>query len=249
MGPILSSLIDLQAIETKIRKTKKELKKGQEVINKQRRRIEQLQAAIIAKHEEIKLSRIQNDKLELDLKMRDESIARMRVALNSAKTNKEYSAVLTKINTDKANNAKLEDQILALITQIDNDKTACTEIEENIEVETRRLEDISGEVESRQEAIKAKLRELVLQRREAYEKVSLKSRNLFDRLAERYDGEVLAAVDQMNGPKGVYSCGGCYMKVPLEVVNSLMSRDEMVICSNCGRILVLDMNPKQQATS
>lgn len=249
MGPILSSLIDLQAIETKIRKTEKELKKGQEVIDKQRHRIEQFRAAIVAKREEIKLSRMQNDKLELDLKMQDESIARMRVALNSAKTNKEYSTVLTKINTDKANNAKLEDQILALITQIDGDTAACTEIEENIEVETRRLENISKEIESRQETIKAKLRESNLQRREAYEKVSVKSQNLFDRLADRYDGEVLVVVDQMNGPKGVYSCGGCYMKVPLEVVNSLMSRDDMIICSNCGRILVLDMNPKQQATS
>jgi len=39
------------------------------------------------------------------------------------------------------------------------------------------------------------------------------------------------------------------MKVPLEVANSLMTRDDVIICPTCGRILVLDKNPKQTSSA
>ena len=249
MGPVLSSLVDLQAIENQVRTTQKELNKGKQQIRKQQRRIEQLQAALQAKKEEIKLTRMQRDKLELDLKSREERIANMRVALNSAKTNKEYSAVLTRINTDKANNTKLEDQILALYTQIDNDEAACKEIESETEQEGKRLESIQLEVGRHQQEIESRLAQLKQQRQEAYEKVPAKYAVLFERLAERYDGDVLSEMDQQNPPRGSYMCGGCYMKVPLESANSLMTRDNVLPCPNCGRILVLDKSPKQQPTN
>ncbi|MBN1765484.1 MAG: hypothetical protein JW860_09530 [Sedimentisphaerales bacterium] len=249
MGPILSSLVELQAIESRVRDTKKELEKGQQVLKKQLRRIQQLKSALETKREDIKLSRMQCDKLEVDLKSKDEELTRLRVTLNTAKTNKEYSAILTRINTDKADNSKLEDQILALISQIESDQKECKEIEENIEIETQRLDEIQEEIEEKQGKIQAKLDKFEAERLKAFSKVSDKHGYLFDRLADRYDGEVLAEVAQANGVKGDYSCRGCFMKVPLEVANSLMTRDDVIACPNCGRILVLDMNPKQQATS
>jgi uncharacterized protein len=249
MGLILSSLVDLQAIENQVRRTEKELRKGQRQVKQQQCRIEHLQATIRANQEEIKLARMQYDKLELDLKVREERIAHMRVALNSAKTNKEYSTVLTGINTDKADNAKLEDQILALITHIDSDQAACKEIEENISQESEKLKIVCEDVEKRQKVTNAELEKQLEQRREVYQKVPAKFGVMFDRLAERYDGEVLAAISQLNGGRGDYSCGGCYMKVPLEVANSLMTRDDVIICPTCGRILVLDKNPKQTSSA
>jgi len=249
MGLILSSLVDLQAIENQVRRTKKELRKGQRQVKQQQYRIEQFQATLRANQEEIKLTRVQYDRLELDLKVREERIAHMRVALNSAKTNKEYSAVLTRINTDKADNVKLEDQILALITQIDSDQVTCKEIEGNISKESEKLKIICEDVEERQKVVNAELEKHLEQRRDVYQKVPVKYGVMFDRLAERYDGEVLAEISQLNGGRGDYSCVGCYMKVPLEVANSLMMRDDVIICPNCGRILVLDKNPKQVSSA
>ena len=58
-----------------------------------------LQSGLEAKQEEIKLTRIQADRLELELKSRDEHIEKLRGHLNLARTNKEYSALLTELNT------------------------------------------------------------------------------------------------------------------------------------------------------
>ena len=64
-------------------------------------------------------------------------------------------------------------------------------------------------------------------------------------MANKFEGEVLVEVSQSGLKKSDYTCGGCFMSVPLEVVNSLMSRDEMIICPICGRVLVLDLNPTE----
>ena len=49
----------------------------------------------------------------------------------------------------------------------------------------------------------------------------------------------MAQVDLQEGRHGTYSCGGCFMGITAESVNLLMTRDEIIRCSNCTRILVL----------
>jgi len=247
MGPILSSLVNLQAIETELRKTQQRLKQAQQVILRQEIQIKHLQEASAAKKEETKLTRLHHDKLELELKTREESIAKLRVALNNARTNKDYSAVLTQINTRKADKSKLEDQILTLLTQIDADQAARKEIEDNIEKERVKLAETRQISQTKQQEIQAEVDKLLDQRKETAGQVPDKERALFERLAERYDGEVLAEISNLNGPRGDHTCGGCYMGVTLESVNALMSHDDVLTCPNCGRILILDKNPKQQS--
>jgi uncharacterized protein len=250
MGPILSSLVDLQIVEHKIRRTKEKLKKGNQTILRQEQHIKQLQETVVAKHEEIKLSRLQYGRADLDLKQRESEVARFRVSLNSAKTNKEYSAVLTQINTNRADLSKLEDQLLQLMTHIEENVSICKEIEASIETETQQLAEIRREISQQQETVKHDLQQLQEQRLGLAGQVPDKFLSMFNRLAERYDGEVLAEVAHSNGKKKTeQSCKGCFMSLPLEIVNNLMSHDDVMTCPNCGRMLVLDMTPKKQPVS
>ncbi len=249
MGPILSSLVTLQAVEGELRKTQKKLKHIQQVVLKQQHQISQLQNAHNAKKEEIKLTRIQHDKLELELRSREDEITKSRVALNQARTNKDYSAILTKINTQKADKSKLEDQILNLMGQIDTYQAALREIETDIETDQQKLDDLELQSQEKQQVEQKILDALLKQRQDASGHVPGEQRALFDRLAERYDGEVLAKIEPNEKRRSEHTCGGCFMSIPLEIINSLMSRDDVQVCANCGRILVLDMNPKQQPTA
>ncbi len=249
MGPLLHSLVNLQTIEVQLRAVEQRLRKNQQSVRKQEHRIEQLQASLLAKREEIKMTRLQSSKLELDLKSRDEEIGKLRVALNAAKTNKDYSAILTRINVDKADNAKLEDQILRLMTHVDGDQNTCREMESQIQTETQKLEEIRKQVDQRNQEIEAELNHLRSDYQKACGAVPAKELTIFKRLAERFDGEVLAEVNQPDTRRPDRQCGGCFMTIPLEVANALMSRDELIMCPSCGRILVLDKNPMQQPAS
>ncbi|MBN1844073.1 MAG: hypothetical protein JW810_00195 [Sedimentisphaerales bacterium] len=242
-------MVQLQTIESELRKTQQRLRLARQVVLHQEYQIKKLQEASIAKKEEIKLTRVQHDKLEMELKTREEGINKLRVALNSARTNKDYSTILTQINTKKADKSKLEDQILALLGQIEADRGIQKEIDENIEKERVRLAEIRKISETKQREIQADVDTLLDQRKQASRQVPPKERAIFERLADRYDGEVLVEIVQVSGPRREHTCGGCYMGVTLESVNALMTRDDVVNCPNCGRILVLDMKPKQQPTA
>jgi len=235
-------LVDLQAIEIGLRRAKARLSKGEQTVKRQERRIAQLEAGLKAKRDEIRLTRLQSQRLELELKTKEDEIAKLRVALNTTKTNKDYSAILTRMNTDKAKKSKLEDQVLALMTQVDNDQAACREIEQEIEVQKQRLTEIQQQVAEKHKVIQKEIDELSVQHAQAMAEVPPKEQALFERLADRFEGEVLARIVETNGRRKEHSCGGCYMSIPLERVNALMTRDEVVICSSCGRILMLDWN-------
>jgi len=246
MGPMLTALVNLQVIENQLRKARKKLQKGQQAKEKQQLHITQLEAALVAKREEIKLTRLQSSKLELELKAKDDQVTRFRVALNTAKSNRDYSAMLTQLNLGKADRSKLEDQILALITQVEADQLISKQGEEEIAAERQRLQERAEQISRQQQALQSELDKLEQQYSQARSALGEREHALFKRLADRFDGEALAPVAELNARRAEYGCGGCYMSIPRELINSLMSRDEVVVCPNCGRILVLELNPTQQ---
>jgi len=69
--------------------------------------------------------------------------------------------------------------------------------------------------------------------------------HVFDRLAETYEGEAMAPVIEEDRRRMEYICGGCYMQIPVEKVNLLISSDELVRCSSCARILYVESALKQ----
>ena len=61
------------------------------------------------------------------------------MSLNTAKTNKEYAAILTQINTLKADNAKLEEEALRIMQDADAIKAQADKVAKQIEAEKARL--------------------------------------------------------------------------------------------------------------
>ena len=108
MGPVLNGLTKLQSVENRLRAAKAKLARCRRNVIIQENQVRSFQNALEAKQEEIQLTKVQSDRLELELKTKDEIIARLRASLNIAKTNKEYAAVLTQLNTSKADNSKIE---------------------------------------------------------------------------------------------------------------------------------------------
>ncbi len=240
MGPLLKGLIKLQSVENRLRIVTAKLTRCRRSVIFQENQLRALQSALEAKKEEIKLTRVQSDRLEVELKSRDEYIAKYRAALNLAKTNKEYSAILTELNTNKADNSKLEADILELMRTTEADNAASAELETQIAEQTEKVDEIRKNAESNAIAIEQEVTRVQLEWDAAAEGIGPDTLEVFKRTADTYDGEALAKALQQNERTGVYSCGGCYMRTPDEVVNQLMTNDDLIRCSNCSRILVLD---------
>ncbi|MHC4623636.1 MAG: zinc ribbon domain-containing protein [Planctomycetota bacterium] len=239
MGPGLSGLIRLQSVENRLRAVKAKLARCRRNVIIQENQVRNLQSALETKKEEVQLTKVQSDRLELELKSRDETIAKLRASLNAAKTNKEYAAVLTQLNTTKADNAKIEGQILELMRDIEAEEGECREIQNQIDEQKQKLEQIRKEAEGLATKYEAEIEQIQKEWDEAARTVEEGALQVFERVAETYDGEALAVIEQHEGKTEAYSCGGCFMGITAETVNLLMTKDEIIRCPNCTRILVL----------
>ena len=239
MGPVLNGLMKLQSIENRLRVEKAKLTRCRRNVIIQENLIRSLQNALEAKKEEVQLSRVQCDRLELELKSNDETIAKLRASLNSAKTNKEYAALLTQLNTMKADNSKVETQTLELMKDIESDESECGDIQKQIDEQKQALDQTRKESEVLARKYQIQINEIQTEWDQVAKSIPAEKLETFNRVAETYDGQAVVGVDQQEGNKGAYSCGGCFMGVPAESVNMLMTKDDIIRCPNCTRILVL----------
>lgn len=239
MGPVLRGLTRLQEVENRLRSAKAKLARSRRRVQTQDNQLRALVNELEAKKEEMRLIRMQSDRLELELKSREEHVTKLRAALNMAKSNKEYSAILTELNTSKADNSKLESQVLELMKVIEADEATCREIQKQIDEQKGRLDEVRAECDGQSSQFEAEIAEVEKDWKKAAKEVPSEALTIFKRVADSYDGEAISFVEQSDGRLETYSCGGCYMGLTNETVNQLMSRDEILRCGNCSRILVL----------
>ncbi len=244
MGPVLNGLIKLQSVENRLRAAKAKLARSRRSVTIQENQVRSLQNALEAKKEECQLTKVQSERLELELKTRDQEVSKLRASLNAAKTNKEYAAVLTQLNTTRADNSKIESQILELMKAVEVDEGECENIRKQIEEQKQELEQTRKKVDGSVAEHEAEIAVIQAEWNEAAKAIPRKALDVFNRVADTYDGEAVAMIEQQEGRTAAYSCGGCYMGVTAESVNLLMTKDDILRCSNCTRILVL--NPSQE---
>lgn len=239
MGPVLNGLTKLQSVENRLRAVKAKLARCRRNVIIQENQVRSLQNALEAKKEEVQLTKVQSDRLELELKAKDGAIARLRASLNTAKTNKEYAAVLTMLNTTKADNSKIETQILELLRDIEADEAESEKIQNQIDEQKQTLEQTRKEAETLAIKYQAEIEEIQAEWDQVAQTIPDEPLQVFKRVAETYYGEALAVIDRQEGKTEGYTCGGCFMGIIAEAVNLLMTKDDIIRCPNCTRILVL----------
>jgi uncharacterized protein len=246
MGSLLNGLVKLQAVENSLRTAKAKLVRCKRSVVVQENKIKTEQASLDAKKQEIKLTRMQSDRLELELRTRDQEIARYRASLNTAKTNKEYATLLTQLNTTKADNSKIETQVLELMKAVEAEEAECNVIQGRIDELKQQLDQIRKDSEAAAVKLQAEVDQIMAGWNEAAKSIPPDVLDIFKRVAENYDGQAVVEIAERDSKPTGYSCGGCYMGITTESVNLLMTRDEIIRCPNCTRILVLgnSMSPR-----
>ena len=243
MGMLLESLRKLQKIEQDIAHVRSRIRVRNNAVNVQKRKIEKLEQDRDSLAAQSLERRKLADSLELDIKDRDTKVVSFRAGLNAARSNKEYAAILTEINTLKADSAKIEDRTLSVIQDVETLKTKSDGLSEQIEGEDKRLGEINEQSEKELTKLNVMLDGLSKKRLVATEGIPAGTLSTFERIAANYEGEAMAQIE-VHGRKDPYSyiCGGCFMALSPEHANALSLRDEIRSCDNCGRILYIDLH-------
>ena len=240
MGVIMEELRRLQAVEMRLAAIQRDRESKSLQVELRQRQIRRIDEKLQENHRKVRECQMRFDALSLDLTVREVAVGKHRQALNKAKTNKEYEAIRTAMNTEKADNSKVENSILQLMEELQVMKT------EGAVIETERAK-LLEQAAAAEEALKAfdaqsrQERDGLTTGREAFSgKLTVAAIDIFNRVALRHEGEAMAPVTKLRPKRDEWACGGCNMKVALEVINALQTRDDILLCNVCGRILYLD---------
>lgn len=243
MGATLAALHRLQEVETQLSELRGRIDARWRQVRTQEKKIAQIDADAVTDHNTIRARQMDFDRLDLEVKSRDADIAKLRNALNAAKTNKEYAAVLTELNTRKVDSSKIEDAELAALTALDSAKAAAAARVEQRAAEAARLEELNAAAEAFEKQNKDRLGQLSTKRNELAAAVPGDTLKMFERIAAKHEGKALALVIRTHPKREEFACDGCNMSITLQQVNTLMSSDQPVICNTCGHILYLELGP------
>ena len=240
MGPIIAALLRLQQVERELATVRRRLGGRRGAVAAQQRKVDEIKQTYEQTHAQAKLRRKDAEMLHVDLRAREEQVIKLRGALNTAKTNKEYAALLTQINSLKADNAKLEEDVLKVMQDADNAVADADRLGQSIQEQSSRLQEIQQGNQQEVQRLEVMAAELTTCRDEAAAQVPPRELSLFNRIASNYDGEAMAPIE-VHGkkPPHEYICGGCFMGLNAEHANALRVHDAVRTCDNCQRILYL----------
>ena len=233
------ALHELYLVDQQVRGLQSRLDSAQAHVRAQNNKLEALNKQLTDLSDQHRQAQATEANLENEVKSIEQRIAKLRDQMNSAKTNKEYSAFLVEVNTFKADKAKVEERALELLGESDKLADRMNQLKAQVEDQLKLKTHAQGELEKRRAEVGEDLDRLNAKRAEAAAKVPDAALAVFEKLADDTDGEPMAPVEQDDPRRMEYNCGGCFMAIPAEVVNRLATQDNIVLCTSCGRILYL----------
>lgn len=239
MGAMMRALLDLQEIELQLVDIRRELDRKQRQVSAQQARLETARHEYDARHESTRRLQMQFDELDVEIKARSAHIDKLRQQLNTVRTNKEYAALLSQMNNEKADLSKYESRAMQLMEEVEARKRELAATEQHQQGEAGRLGELRTQHEQSVESLSGRLERLTKQRDEAAARLDSKVVEQFNRLSTKYGGEAMAELQPADPRRTEFVCGGCFMSKRADIVNALRLKDELVFCKSCGRILYL----------
>ena len=246
MGPTNVALVKLFRADLELREAQARLDEAGKNVRLQERRVNDLDQKVKEAQSRLRQQQSRAGQLDLDMRSRDAHIEKLRTQQQTAKNNKEYQAFLIEINTGKVDRGKVEDEAVKVMEGVEKVQAEVTGLSAQLEAERAKLTEVKSQLGGTLAKLQAEVDAMKPARDEAAAKLPPKVRDAFDRMADRYDGEALAKLTRPDRRREEYSCDACNMELAIDVYNKLHSRDEIVFCPSCRRILYIpeDLTPE-----
>ncbi|CAN5765285.1 hypothetical protein BH11PLA1_BH11PLA1_03960 [soil metagenome] len=167
--------------------------------------------------------------------------AHLREQMNTARTNKEYSALLTEVNTLKAARENHERTQLEQMERVEELTRQLGDVDNQLKDRDTILHTAKSDRDKQEAAIKDRLKELTAERATVRESVDLAHARKLDELVARLGDEAMSQVEEIDRRNHEWSCGSCRMALPPQML-SVISRGRLANCPNCGCFLFTELD-------
>lgn len=167
-------------------------------------------------------------------------VADLREKMNRTNNNKDYQGLLVDIGTLQKQKEAADEEGLALLTRAEELEAKITEAAGRAADQAKIVELAQKEVLDARAELGDRLDQTLAKRDAAGGNIPAKVMDLYNKLAERLDGEVVAGIEIQNAKRHEYTCQGCSIALPRQAVNALLNQPETpTVCASCGRLLVM----------
>lgn len=246
---VTSKLVALYRVDQQLRGLRSRLNSAENYLKQQDQVLAQLEASresLSAKRLQAEASE-QNDENESN--SIEERIKELRDRMNNAQTSKEHSALLTEINTLKADKELIDTRAIQSLDKLEELRAQITTIESD-QAERKKMRKVA--VKDRDEKkgeIASRVTELEAEREVAVQDVPTSALGIYDdRLALGVE-DVMAPVEEQSRRNLEYTCGACFTHLPIEQVSVLLKRGDVTRCPTCEAILYIETSLRDEITS
>ncbi len=223
----------VQSLKNKINELEASQERRKQDTQKKKVQIENRKALAEKKHEEKILVQKEIDRKELDLKANEGEITKYNVQLNSIKTNKEYSTLVSEIGSKKADMSILEDEILNTMSRLELANQEYGKATEDLRNEEENLKDLTKSIDAEIKEADHEIEKIKNEQKKYVDLLDEHSLKHYNRLSNIRGGKAIVPVIGN-------VCGGCSMNITAQTLNALMGGKDLVFCQSCSRILYLD---------
>lgn len=239
MGPTNIALVNLYRADQALREATARLDATTRNVRVQERRLADLNERLKLAQSNLRDAQAKTAGFELDIKTRDAQIEKLRAQQATTSSAKEYQTFLVEINTQKVDKAKSEEEALKAMEVVEKGAAEVKELSTLANAETAKLDQMKTDIGDKIATLQEEIDSLKGPREEAATAVPPRAREMFEKLAERYEGEAVAALSKPDKRREEYLCSACNMALVVDVYNKLHSRDELVFCTSCRRMLYI----------
>ena len=230
MLEIIEKLLILQDRDRRIRRLNQELAQ----IGPER---ESLRVKAAATQTALEAARVSGRQIETERKQRDleiqaknEQIERYQDQQLLTRKNEEYKALAHEIQMAKDEIFKIEDAQIVLMEKTEAMQKELARATAAAGAAKKLVEDLTGQLNQREENLKKELAELQAGRAALAAAVDGATRTRYERLMKNRGENLVVGIEHS-------ACGGCHVKLPPQIVANCRAQTEIVGCPNCSRIL------------
>ncbi len=232
MLPELEQLLILQEKDQHIRRLRLDLKRLPADQERAKGNLAADTETVRAAKEKVQLNEVAMKSLELQIQVRKDSIAKLKIQQYETRKNEEFAALGHEVVRYGNDVTKLEDDELVLMEKAEVLKVELAECQKALAATQARVDEELKNIAERQVHVTAQLAEFDAIRKGLAAKAD-------EDLLERYDRIFNHRGDSAIVELQAGICRGCNMKVTPACLSSARAEKSLATCSNCGRLVYI----------
>lgn len=231
MSSALDQILRLGDLDRALFGARRRRTQAQQLSAPQEARAQEARRALDKLKELAKTLQRETTRLEGEVKAKTAEIEKAQVALNQAKTNDEYQALLRSIETKKKELGDIETKVLESYEAQEVRAKDQKDVEAKLKIVEAELAEAKKRAAAEAAVVDAELAKLEAERKAAAAGVSPEHLGVYQRVLESNRDSATAAVERD-------ICQGCGIKVRPEQVSQIRGK-QITTCFSCSRILYL----------